>query len=151
MRAVDIIEKKKHGEILTSEEIDYMVQGYTKDDIPDYQMSAFLMAIYFKGMNKEETSNLTISFVNSGSFSIASSISTFSSKLRLCCSPVVPPTRTEFTPLSCNNLMWSIVLEVSRTSRRPKAVGTATCIFSFSIKETSSFDSIEISEYILKE
>ncbi len=66
MRAVDIIEKKKHGEILTSEEIDYMVQGYTKDDIPDYQMSAFLMAVYFKGMNKEETSNLTISFVNSG-------------------------------------------------------------------------------------
>ncbi len=66
MRAVDIIEKKKHGEILTSEEINYMVIGYTEDKIPDYQMSAFLMAIYFMGMNKEETSNLTLSFVNSG-------------------------------------------------------------------------------------
>lgn len=66
MRAVDIIEKKKHGEVLTSEEIDYMVMGYTEDKIPDYQMSAFLMAIYFKGMNREETSNLTLSFVNSG-------------------------------------------------------------------------------------
>lgn len=66
MRAVDIIEKKKHGEILTSKEIDYMVQGYTRGEIPDYQMSAFLMAIYFKGMSREETSDLTLSFVNSG-------------------------------------------------------------------------------------
>lgn len=66
MRAVDIIEKKKHGSILTSEEIEYMVNGYTKGDIPDYQMSAFLMTIYFKGMSKEETSELTLAFVNSG-------------------------------------------------------------------------------------
>lgn len=66
MRAVDIIEKKKHGGILTSEEIEYMVNGYTQDDIPDYQMSAFLMTIYFKGMNEEETSDLTLAFVNSG-------------------------------------------------------------------------------------
>lgn len=66
MRVVDIIEKKKHGRQLTAEEIDYMIQGYTKGNIPDYQMSAFLMAIYFKGMNKEETANLTLSFVNSG-------------------------------------------------------------------------------------
>ena len=66
MRAVDIIEKKKHGEVLTSEEIDFIVQGYTNDEIPDYQMSAFLMAVYFKGMDKEETANLTQSFVNSG-------------------------------------------------------------------------------------
>lgn len=66
MRAVDIIEKKKDGEILTSEEINYMIKGYTEDEIPDYQMSAFLMAIYFQGMNKDETSELTLSFVNSG-------------------------------------------------------------------------------------
>lgn len=66
MRMIDIIQKKKHGEVLTSEEIDFMVQGYTKGQIPDYQMSAFLMAVYFKGMNKEEIANMTLSFVNSG-------------------------------------------------------------------------------------
>jgi pyrimidine-nucleoside phosphorylase/thymidine phosphorylase len=66
MRAVEIIEKKKHGKQLTFEEIDFIVQGYTNNTIPDYQMSAFLMAIYFKGMDKEETANLTLSFVNSG-------------------------------------------------------------------------------------
>lgn len=66
MRAVDIIEKKKHGLQLTKDEIEFIVGGYTKDLIPDYQMSAFLMAVYFKGMDKEETANLTMSFVNSG-------------------------------------------------------------------------------------
>ncbi len=66
MRVVDIIEKKKHGKPLTAEEIDFIIQGYTDSTIPDYQMSAFLMAIYFKGMNAEETANLTTSFVNSG-------------------------------------------------------------------------------------
>lgn len=66
MRAVDIIEKKKHGMVLSFEEIEYMVNGYTKDDIPDYQMAAFLMTVYFKGMNKKETSDLTLTFVNSG-------------------------------------------------------------------------------------
>jgi len=66
MRAVDIIEKKKNGYSLTKTEIDYIIDGYTKGSIPDYQMSAFLMAVYFKGMDKEETANLTLSFVNSG-------------------------------------------------------------------------------------
>lgn len=66
MRVVDIIEKKKHGKQLSSDEIDFVVQGYTNNQIPDYQMSALLMAIYFKGMNSEETANLTLSFVNSG-------------------------------------------------------------------------------------
>lgn len=66
MRVVDIIEKKKHGKQLSSEEIDFVIQGYTNNQIPDYQMSALLMAIYFKGMNNEETANLTLSFVNSG-------------------------------------------------------------------------------------
>lgn len=66
MRAVDIIEKKKRKLTLTKEEIDFMVEGYTKDEIPDYQMSAFLMTIYFNGMQTEEIANLTESFVNSG-------------------------------------------------------------------------------------
>lgn len=66
MRMIDLIQKKKHGEVLTKEEIDFIIQGYTKGEIPDYQMSAFLMAVYFKGMNKEETANMTLSFVNSG-------------------------------------------------------------------------------------
>lgn len=66
MRMVDIIQKKKQGEALTALEIDFAVQGYTKGEIPDYQMSAFLMAVYFRGMNKEEISNMTLSFVNSG-------------------------------------------------------------------------------------
>ncbi len=66
MRAVDIIEKKKHNKVLSKEEIDFMVQGYTKGEIPDYQMSAFLMAIYFNGMKTDEIANLTESFVNSG-------------------------------------------------------------------------------------
>ncbi|WP_368487813.1 pyrimidine-nucleoside phosphorylase [Clostridium sp. BJN0013] len=61
-----IIQKKKIGESLTSEEIDEMVQGYVREQIPDYQMAAFLMAVCFKGMTEEETANLTLSFVNSG-------------------------------------------------------------------------------------
>lgn len=66
MRVVDLIEKKKHGEALTKEEIDFLIDGYTKGAIPDYQMSSFLMAVYFKGMNKLEISNLTMAMVNSG-------------------------------------------------------------------------------------
>lgn len=66
MRMVDIIEKKKHGGELTMDEIDFVVQGYTKGLIPDYQISAFLMAVYFKGMSKTETADLTMAFVNSG-------------------------------------------------------------------------------------
>lgn len=66
MRAVDIIEKKKKGRKLTKEEIEFMVFGYTDGTIPDYQMSAFLMAIYFRDMDKEETANLTLAFVKSG-------------------------------------------------------------------------------------
>ncbi|MGM0395580.1 MAG: pyrimidine-nucleoside phosphorylase [Bacillota bacterium] len=66
MRAIDIIEKKKHGEGLSKEEIEFMISGYTKDEIPDYQMSAFLMTIYFNGMKEDEIAYLTESFVNSG-------------------------------------------------------------------------------------
>ncbi|MDF2524173.1 MAG: pyrimidine-nucleoside phosphorylase [Clostridiales bacterium] len=74
MRMVDLINKKKHGDILTSEEINFIVDGFTKGKIPDYQMSALLMAIYFKGMNKKEISDLTMAFVNSGSIVDLSSV-----------------------------------------------------------------------------
>lgn len=66
MRAVDIINKKKYGGKLTVEEIDFMVLGYTNGQVPDYQMSALLMAIYFKGMDSEEIAQLTDAFVRSG-------------------------------------------------------------------------------------
>ncbi len=66
MTIKDIIRKKKYGEKLTKEEIDFFVQGYTKGEIPDYQISPLLMAIYFQGMDSEETANLTDSMVHSG-------------------------------------------------------------------------------------
>jgi pyrimidine-nucleoside phosphorylase len=66
MRMYDIILKKRNGNELTDEEIDFFVQGYTRDDIPDYQVSALMMAIYFQGMSKRETADLTMSMVKSG-------------------------------------------------------------------------------------
>lgn len=65
-RMVDIIEKKRNGNPLTKEEIAFFVNGYTNDSIPDYQASAFLMAIYFKGMNEVEQAHLTMAMVESG-------------------------------------------------------------------------------------
>lgn len=66
MRMIDIIEKKRDGFELTTEEINFFVEGYTNGTIPDYQASALLMAIYFKGMNKRETADLTMAMVKSG-------------------------------------------------------------------------------------
>ena len=66
MRAVDIIEKKKCGGKLNSEEIAFVVRGYVSGDIPDYQMSALLMAIWFNGMDAEETTKLTLEMRDSG-------------------------------------------------------------------------------------
>ncbi len=66
MRMYDVIEKKKLGGILTKEEIVYFVDGFTDGTIPDYQVSALLMAIYFQGMNKEETLALTLEMAKSG-------------------------------------------------------------------------------------
>lgn len=66
MRAVDIIEKKRNGEILTGEEIKWLITNYTNETIPDYQMSALLMAIYFQGMNEHEASVLTEAMIASG-------------------------------------------------------------------------------------
>jgi pyrimidine-nucleoside phosphorylase len=66
MRMVDLIAKKRDGFELTKEEIDYIIQGYTRDEIPDYQMSAFAMAVYFQGMSKVERVHLTRAMVESG-------------------------------------------------------------------------------------
>lgn len=66
MRMTDIIAKKRDGEELSAAEIDYMIQGYTKGEIPDYQMSAMCMAILLCGMNDRETLNMTMSMMNSG-------------------------------------------------------------------------------------
>ncbi|MCH8317650.1 MAG: pyrimidine-nucleoside phosphorylase [Bacteroidetes bacterium] len=66
MRIYDIILKKRNGEELAKEEIDFVISGYVKGDIPDYQMSALLMAIYFQGLNKRETIDLTTAMINSG-------------------------------------------------------------------------------------
>lgn len=61
-----LIEKKKNNIGLTKEELYYIVEGYTKDEIPDYQMSAFLMAVCFNGMNKDEIYNFTMAMKESG-------------------------------------------------------------------------------------
>lgn len=66
MRMVDLIEKKRDGGILAKEEIDFIIEGYTNNMIPDYQMSAFAMAVYFQGMTDEESTNLAIAMLNSG-------------------------------------------------------------------------------------
>lgn len=66
MRMVDIIEKKRDGGELTKAEIEFFIQGYVKGEIPDYQVSALLMAIYFQDMTDEERSNLTMAMVESG-------------------------------------------------------------------------------------
>ncbi|KYH28235.1 MULTISPECIES: pyrimidine-nucleoside phosphorylase [Clostridium] len=66
MRMYDIIMKKRNGEELTTEEINFFVEGYTNGTIPDYQVSALMMAIYFQKMNKRETADLTTAMVNSG-------------------------------------------------------------------------------------
>lgn len=66
MRMVDLIEKKKNGEALSKDEIHFIIDGYVKGDIPDYQMSAWMMAVYFKGMTTEEIATLTLEMMHSG-------------------------------------------------------------------------------------
>lgn len=66
MRMYDVIMKKRRGEELTKKEIEFFVKGFTQGEIPDYQVSALLMAIFFNSMNKKETSELTMAMVNSG-------------------------------------------------------------------------------------
>lgn len=66
MRMVDLIKKKRDGDVLTKDEIDYIVTGYTTGDVTDYQMSAFLMSVFFKDMTDEEITNLTMAMSQSG-------------------------------------------------------------------------------------
>lgn len=66
MRMVDLIAKKKEGNIYNEEEMHYIIDGYIQGKIPDYQMSAWMMAICFQGLNKEETYLLTKEMMNSG-------------------------------------------------------------------------------------
>lgn len=70
----DIIMKKRNGEELTKEEINFFIQGFTKGEIPDYQVSSLMMAIYFQKMNKKETAYLTKAIVESGEIINLSSI-----------------------------------------------------------------------------
>src|SRR3954454_10233825 len=74
MRTVDLIHRKRGGEELSPEELQFLVDGYTRGDIPDYQISAFLMAVFFSGMADREFSAVTESMVNSGSTVDLSSI-----------------------------------------------------------------------------
>ncbi|HDR7375295.1 MULTISPECIES: pyrimidine-nucleoside phosphorylase [Bacillus] len=66
MRMVDLIAKKRDGQALTTEEINFIVEGYTNGDIPDYQVSSLAMAIFFQDMNDQERADLTMAMVNSG-------------------------------------------------------------------------------------
>ncbi|HEY8806725.1 MAG TPA: thymidine phosphorylase [Candidatus Limnocylindria bacterium] len=66
MRTVDLIEKKRDGGALSGAEIAFLVEGYTKDEIPDYQMAAFCMAVVWRGMDIRETADLTAAMVASG-------------------------------------------------------------------------------------
>ena len=66
MRIVDLIEKKKHGETLSKEEINFLINSLMDGSAHDYQLSAWLMAVYFKGLTEEETAYLTEAMINSG-------------------------------------------------------------------------------------
>jgi len=66
MRMVDLIEKKRDGHQLSKEEISYIVTNYTNDNIPDYQISALLMAIFYQDMTDEEITDLTLAIAHSG-------------------------------------------------------------------------------------
>lgn len=66
MRMYDLIMKKRNAGVLDREEIEFMVRGFTEGSIPDYQMSAMMMAVYFNGMNEQETVDLTMAMAHSG-------------------------------------------------------------------------------------
>lgn len=66
MRMVDLIAKKRDGHELTTEEIQFFIKGYTEDEIPDYQVSALAMAIYFQNMTERERADLTMAMAHSG-------------------------------------------------------------------------------------
>jgi len=76
MNIQDIIAKKRDKQKLTREEIEYFILGYTNGEVADYQSAALIMAMYINGMDKEETTNLTLAMANSGDVLDLSEIST---------------------------------------------------------------------------
>ncbi|PZE22004.1 pyrimidine-nucleoside phosphorylase [Paenibacillus xerothermodurans] len=66
MRTVDLIQKKRDGKALTTDEIEFLIRGYSTGEIPDYQMSAWAMAVFFNGMTAKETADLTLAMARSG-------------------------------------------------------------------------------------
>jgi pyrimidine-nucleoside phosphorylase len=74
MRTVDLVHRKRDGEELSAEEIAFVIEGYTRGEIPDYQIAAFLMAVFFSGMSDREVSSLTESMMRSGEVLDLSSI-----------------------------------------------------------------------------
>ena len=66
MKVLDLINKKKNGETLSKEEINFLISAFNQGDVPDYQMSALLMAIYFQGLNTKEITALTAALAESG-------------------------------------------------------------------------------------
>src|ERR1700686_4246310 len=66
MRTVDLIQRKRDGQELAPEEIEFLIEGYTSGEIPDYQMSAFLMSVFFSGISDREVSRLTECMLRSG-------------------------------------------------------------------------------------
>jgi len=74
MRTVDLIQRKRDGEELAPDEIEFLVEGYTSGDIPDYQMSAFLMAVFYTGMSDREVTRLTECMLRSGDLVDLSSV-----------------------------------------------------------------------------
>ncbi|MDR1702389.1 MAG: thymidine phosphorylase [Sporomusaceae bacterium] len=74
MNALELITKKRNRENLSAQEIEWLVRSYTKNEVPDYQMAAFLMAVYFAGMSLKETTALTLSMASSGTVLDLSSV-----------------------------------------------------------------------------
>ena len=66
MNILEIIEKKRNGKVLSKDEIEFFINGYTNNEIPDYQASSLIMAIFIKGMTKQETTDLTLAMAHSG-------------------------------------------------------------------------------------
>ncbi|MGE5508649.1 MAG: pyrimidine-nucleoside phosphorylase, partial [Chitinophagales bacterium] len=66
MRAYDLIRKKRDGAALSAEELQFLVREYTAGTVPDYQMAAFLMAVFFRGLDSYETTALTLAMATSG-------------------------------------------------------------------------------------
>lgn len=77
MRALDVIRKKRDGQALTTEEIHWFVNAYAQDALPDYQAAAFLMAVYLRGMSRQETVDLTLALAHSGQMLDLSDISRY--------------------------------------------------------------------------